>query len=55
MEISLLHISYKDHITNEIVCVKIQAAVGPYEDYVNNCEKKEVTMIRTCDRIKWPL
>ena len=28
----LLHISYKDHITNEIVCKKIQAAIGPYED-----------------------
>ena len=28
----LLHISYKDHITNELVCKKIQAAIGPYED-----------------------
>ena len=28
----LLNISYKDHITNEIVCKKIQAAIGPYED-----------------------
>ena len=28
----LLHISYKDHITNEIVCKKTQAAIGPYED-----------------------
>ena len=27
----LLHISYKDHITNELVCKKIQAAIGPYE------------------------
>ena len=43
-----LHISYKDHITNEIMCKKIQAAIGPYED-INNCEKKEVTMVRTCD------
>ena len=50
----LLHISYNDHITNEIVCEKIQAATGPYED-INNCEKKEVTMVRTCDQIKWPL
>ena len=28
----LLHISYKDHITNEIVCKKIQAAISPHED-----------------------
>ena len=27
-----LQISYKGHITNEIVCKKIQAAIGPYED-----------------------
>ena len=27
-----LHISYKDHIKNERVCKKIQAAIGPYED-----------------------
>ena len=27
-----LHISYKDHVTNEEVRAKIQQAVGPYED-----------------------
>ena len=37
----LLHISYKYHITNEIVCKKIQAAIGPYE-YINNCEKRKL-------------
>ena len=26
--------SYKDHIRNEIVCKKIQAAIGPYEDII---------------------
>ena len=26
------HISHKDHITNAIVCYKIQAAIGPYEE-----------------------
>ena len=25
-------ISYKDHATNEEVCVKIQQAIGPHED-----------------------
>ena len=28
----ILHISYKDHVTNEEVCAKIQQAIGPYED-----------------------
>ena len=28
----ILHISYKDHVTNEEVCAKIQQAIGPYKD-----------------------
>ena len=28
----MLHISYKKHISNEEVCVKIQQAIGPRED-----------------------
>ena len=28
----ILHISYKDHITNEEVRAKIQLAIGPHED-----------------------
>ena len=35
----LLHISYKDHITTEIVCKKIQAAIGPYEDILPTVKK----------------
>ena len=35
----LLHISYKDHITNEIVCKKIQTAIGPYEDILTTVKK----------------
>ena len=35
----LLHIPYKDHITNEIVCKKIQAAIGPYEDILTTVKK----------------
>ena len=35
----LLHISYKDHITNEIVCKKIQATIGPYEDILTTVKK----------------
>ena len=28
----ILHISYKDHVTNEEVRAKIQLAIGPHED-----------------------
>ena len=28
----ILHISYKDHVTNKEVCAKIQQATGPHED-----------------------
>ena len=28
----ILHISYKDHVTNEKVRAKIQQAIGPHED-----------------------
>ena len=28
----ILHISYKDHVTNEVVRAKIQQAIGPHED-----------------------
>ena len=50
----LLHMSYRDHITNEIVGKKIQATIGPYEDLLT-LFKREVMMVRTCDQIKWPL
>ena len=29
---NILHISCKDHVTNEEVCAKIQQAIGPRED-----------------------
>ena len=28
----ILHISYKDHVTNEEVCANIQQAIGPHGD-----------------------
>ena len=28
----ILRISYKDHVANEEVCVKIQQAIGPHQD-----------------------
>ena len=38
----LLHISYKDHITNEIVCTKIQTAIGPYEDLLKTVQNRKL-------------
>ena len=29
---NILRISYKDHLTNEKVCAKVQQAIGPHED-----------------------
>ena len=37
----LLHISY-DHITNEIVCKKTQAAIGPYKDILTTVKKRKL-------------
>ena len=28
----ILHNSYKDHVTDEEVCAKIQQAIGPHKD-----------------------
>ena len=33
----ILHISYKDHDTNEEVHAKIQQAIGPHEDLLRSC------------------
>ena len=31
----VLHIPYKDHVTNEDVRAKIQKAIGPHEDLLS--------------------
>ena len=38
-----LHISYKDHVTNEEVRAKIQQATGPHED---------LTIVKRC-KLQW--
>ena len=40
----ILHISYKDHVTNEEVLAKIQQAVGPYDDLM--------TIVKRC-KLQW--
>ena len=38
----ILHISYKDHVTNEEVCAKIQQAIRPYEDLLTTVERRKL-------------
>ena len=38
----ILHISYKDHVTNEEVCAKIQQATGPHEDPLTTVERRKL-------------
>ena len=40
----ILHISYKDHVTNEEVRAKIQQAIGPHENLL--------TIVQRC-KLKW--
>ena len=40
----ILYISYKDHVTTEEVCAKIQQAIGPHEDLL--------TIIKRC-KLQW--
>ena len=38
----ILHISYKDHVTNEEVCAKIRQAIGPHEDLLTIVKRRKL-------------
>ena len=38
----ILHISYKDHVTNEKVRAKIRQAIGPHEDLLTMVKKRKL-------------
>ena len=38
----VLHISYKDHVTNEEVRAKIQRAIGPHEDLLTIVKRRKL-------------
>ena len=38
----VLHISYKDHVSNEKVCDKIQQAIGPHEDLLTIVKRRKL-------------
>ena len=39
---NILHISYKDHVTNEEVRAKIQQAIGPHEDLLTIAKRRKL-------------
>ena len=38
----ILRISYKDHVTNEEVCAKIQQAIGPHKDLLTIVKRRKL-------------
>ena len=38
----ILRISYKDHVTNEVVRAKIQQAIGPHEDLLTIVKRRKL-------------
>ena len=38
----ILHVSYKDHVTNEEVRAKIQQAIGPHEDLLTIVKRRKL-------------
>ena len=38
----IVRISYKDRVTNEEVCAKIQQAIGPHEDLVTIVKRRKL-------------
>ena len=40
--LKLLHISYKDHVTNEEVRAKIQQAIGPHKDLLTIVKRRKL-------------
>ena len=39
----IIHISYKDHVTNEEVRAKIQRAIGPHEDLLTIVKRRKLS------------
>ena len=40
--LKILHIIYKDHVTNEEVCAKIQQAIGPCKDVLTIAKRHKL-------------
>ena len=48
----LLNISYKDHVTNEDVRRKIQAAIGMYDELLTLVKKRKLRWCNFCETLK---
>ena len=48
----ILHISYKDHVTNEEVRAKIQRAIGPHKDRLTIAKRRKLHIARHSERGK---
>ena len=48
----ILHISNKDHVTNEEVRAKIQQAIGPHEDLKR--KETQTAVVWSCFPFIWP-
>ena len=46
----ILHMSYKDHVTNEEVCDKIQQAIGPHKDLLTIVKRHKLKWHRHFSR-----
>ena len=46
----ILHISYKNHVTNEEVRAKIQQAIGPHEDLLTLAKRRKLQSKPVCYR-----
>ena len=46
----ILHISYKDHVTNEEVRTKIQQAIGPHENLLTIVQRRKLQSYRHVSR-----
>ena len=44
----ILHISYKDHVTNEEVRAKIQQAIGPHENLLGVVKRRQPAVVWSC-------
>ena len=49
----LLNISYKDHVTNEEVRRKIQAAIGEYDELLTLVKKRKLRWFWPCLNVFW--
>ena len=51
----ILHLSHKDHVTNEEVRAKIQQAIGPHEDLLNIVKNAQCSgMVMSVIHHVWP-